>query len=82
MQVEITTPRGPMPRRDRETAFREWADLFVLDVSEYPEAYKPFVRNNPRDVARDMADGMTVAEVRQLTRELRAERRLVAKLTR
>lgn len=55
--------------------------LYACDVRENPEAYKERVRAAPEDSAFDLTEGLSQAECLQLLRDLRAERRLVSRLS-
>ena len=55
--------------------------LYACDVREHPEAYKQRVRAAPEDSAFELTEGLSQGECLQLLRDLRAERRLVARLS-
>ena len=55
--------------------------LYACDVREHPEAYKERVRAAPEASAFDLTEGLTQSECGQLLSDLRAERRLVARLS-
>lgn len=59
------------------SARAEWIALYVQDVEEYPEHYKADVREAPAAAARAIAEGLDEDEIRQLIRDLKAERRAV-----
>lgn len=63
-------------------ALEEFISLYVRDVREHPDSYKERVRNDPEKSARSIASGLTYSEMRRLTRDLRAERAMIKKLTR
>lgn len=60
-------------------AVEEYINLFARDVRNNPSAYKESVRANPERAAKRVIDGLTYAEVRRLTRELRAEIKMLKK---
>jgi hypothetical protein len=55
--------------------------LYAQDVAANPECYKAGVCANPRQHAEHLIDGLTLADTRQLTRDLRQEMRQVKQLT-
>lgn len=57
----------------------EYVALFVQDVREHPTAYKASVVAFPEAVAMRALFGLNADEVKQMTRDLKAERRAVAK---
>lgn len=57
----------------------EFVALFVLDVREQPDCYKSRVRDNPEDSARSIIDGLDCADLKTMLRDLKAERRAVAR---
>jgi hypothetical protein len=62
-------------------AQREHIALFEQDVREHPGAYKAMVRDDPAGWALRTIEGLDDADVREFTRDLRAERKKVARLT-
>ena len=55
--------------------------LYVSDIEAHPECYKASVRADPKAAAIRLIDGLDDNEVRQLTRDLRAEIATVERLT-
>ncbi len=60
-------------------ASAEYVALFVQDVRENPEAYKASVASHPEAAAMRALFGLSDSEVAQMLRDLKAERRAVAK---
>jgi hypothetical protein len=58
----------------------EFIDLFALDVSEFPDAYKETICAAPTFWAIRIIAGMSDDEVRGMTRSLKAERSKLAKV--
>jgi hypothetical protein len=56
-----------------------FVSLYVQDVQEHPDAYKAAVRNNPEHAARVITNGLSRSEVGMLYRDLKRERRAVAR---
>lgn len=50
---------------------------YAADVRENPDAFKDSVLGDPEGVAASLVDGLDLDDVRQFTRDLRAERRAV-----
>ena len=63
-----------------DTAHTEYVRLYVSDVNAHPLTYKERVRHDPAGSAASLINGLTEAEVKQLTRDLRSEMRAVARL--
>ena len=55
--------------------------LYAQDVAANPDCYRAEVCANPRQTAENLIDGLTLAEVRQFTNDLRREMRQVKQLT-
>lgn len=55
--------------------------LHAQDVAANPDCYKADVCASPRQHAEHLIDGLTLAEVRQFTNDLRQEMRQVKQLT-
>jgi hypothetical protein len=55
--------------------------LYAQDVAANPDCYQSNVRANPCRTAENLIDGLTVAEIRQFTNDLRQEMRQVKQLT-
>ena len=68
----------PEPLAQARAAF---IALYAQDVAANPDCYRAEVCANPRQHAEQLIDGLTLAEVRQLTRDLRQEMRQVKQLT-
>jgi len=62
-------------------AQRAYVSLFEQDVGKHPEAYKETVRTDPAAYALQVIDGLDDEDVRQFTRDLRAEMRLASRHT-
>lgn len=63
-------------------AREDYIRLFEADVGAHPTAYKERVRANPRAHAMQVLRGLTVDEVRRMTRELAEEQREIERKTR
>jgi hypothetical protein len=50
-------------------------------VAAFPDCYQAEVRANPRQTAENLINGLTLAEIRQFTSDLRQEMRQVKQLT-
>lgn len=57
-----------------ETIQHEFIDLFVLDVEEFPDAYKQTIRDQPSLWAMRTIAGFSEGEVRFVLENLKAER--------
>ncbi len=55
--------------------------LYAQDVAAFPECYRAEVCANPRQHAEQLIDGLTLAGIRQLARDLRQEMRQVKQPT-
>ena len=55
--------------------------LYAQDVAANPDCYKADVCANPGQHAEQLIDGLTLAGIRQLARDLRQEMRQVKQLT-
>lgn len=55
--------------------------LYAQDVAASPDCYRAEVCAKPHQHAEHLIDGLTLAEVRQLTNDLRREMRRVKQLT-
>lgn len=62
--------------KTKMTPSQEFIDLLCLDIREYADAYKENVRANPMEHARAIIDGLDENDIRQMTRDLRQERKL------
>lgn len=68
----------PEPLAQARAAF---IALYAQDVDTNPDCYRAEVCANPRQTAENLIDGLTLAEVRQFTNDLRREMRQVKQLT-
>ncbi len=68
----------PEPLAQARAAF---IALYAQDVAANPDCYRADVCANPHQTAENLIDGLTLAEVRQFTRDLRQEMRQVRQLT-
>lgn len=68
----------PEPLAQARAAF---ISLYAQDVAANPDCYRAEVCANPRQTAENLIDGLTLAEVRQFTNDLRQEMRRVKQLT-
>lgn len=58
---------------------QEFIALYALDIRENPEAYKRALLVDPETAAAEIIDGLDESDIAQLLRDLKAERRLIAK---
>ena len=69
-------------RPDLTQAQRAYVALYVQDVQAHPAAYKADVRADPAAYATRIVDGLDDVDVRQFTRDLRAEMKQIGRHTR
>jgi hypothetical protein len=84
-QGKLMTGRSTKPLRGAQNkltaAQRAYVSAVEEDVHSNPDAYKPHVRANPAEWALQLIDNLDESEVKRLTREQRAETKLIARLT-
>jgi hypothetical protein len=61
------------------TALEAWITLYARDVRENPEAYKESVVAAPEGNARAIVEELSDREIRGFVRDLKGERRAIAK---
>lgn len=65
--------------RTLEALTAEYVALYALDVREFPTCYKSHVVADPEAAARGIIDGLEAKDVAGWIRDLKAERRAVAR---